>query len=1646
MTDWLDSLGDTLGGAAKSVGNFAESAFDFVTPHTSQRGAGWGFGDLMSSLGDLASNSTVGAVGQLDDMFGSEASWQQKLFMGGMTALGVGGAVMGARQLAAARSWERQMAGGVGAAPAMRVSDWGRNLGLAERVDAFSPAGQLLRRQHPGLKGRAADIITAPDTQAAAHWLMPGASVERVASAAAVLDTYADMLTDIAPEGRAPAAQLDFAKIDTAVNSGLIVQSRSKNFHRLWSEFMSDPLKMSAEKKAQLLDYVRQFGDVTRDVTEPDLSFDLVSRIEEVQFTPDGVVLGVTLPRSWDRRSALTSADVRSARLQQINVRVAASHGLESFRYLLDLGLEDQRLRSQGLPGVLPAPLDIGTGWYPKAGKQIDEALARLTEKMPWIDKGKLTAAVSFSSEAEQWEGNIALAVRALTEANRVGVQDAGFQDWLRSPEFAKFATPKGDAKPLRPNLMVVVDGKKVNAADVFDQIHEELTNANAIKQWEDAKKAAQDTYLAAKLRAAESNGGKVPKGYPKFEDQYPEYRPGVDEEGGVTTPASRPAGVQLSKVDLSKILRLVNESADDVFRSTSGRKQKSFYLNLMGDTSVVTVDRHQHDAFFGLATSSDFKVLEGKDLGDSVYDLIQDTVFQLVDDYQHLGLTGSDVQGVVWEVWRILKNDAQVAQNGLRRWSAGNPFRIVLPGQGENPIYKALMGEIPDGPQAALNAIDGRVPFVFGEAAKSGLQAMPDGSLGFVWPASLENAAKVRHLSPALDRGNGTYQWALSAPRQVADVESLAAQVRDEVPGVETEQWPLAAFPNGHWGFSPQETVVVELADGQQVPAGSKNFETVAGNGVPGARTVPARAVRMDPPGGLHEVSVDEWVAARNAWEQAARDAGTLYEFGTSPIPDNPRVDLKRHRLFVDETGTSGFAIAPDGDLQQVFRGVEAPRGFGEQMVKYAMSEGAVKLDAYDQATMSIANTVPYVGPKYGNNTMSNTVEMMPVSALEGVPGNNLRYDPTVSPGGETPSLADSIQDDGFKEPLILNYYTESRTVRLTEGNHRLAAANDAGLTHVPVRVLRVNGSEPGLAVRGFEPNEHGYVPGSLAPSQVMDFESNVPLDGMAPRTDGFNLPDYYARLGFTETERFRWNPAYDTKQRPAGPSVVMMVDPSKTGVKTRIRKVALKPAGKASVMDVVKELREQGYQVDAVYGRGLAPEGFKTVREHSFTDGVNLLVARSADPEFVSPHGVHAWVPEDRAKHLPISNPFARVERAQQFVLDESGVATFKDPNVIVSVPPEVWAGKKRPASMMEAVRDGQQIVFSSGPPSVLSVQPLQENWDGLVRAVKRDGRIVIEATASGRAGKDKLPGVPSDRANQWVDAATAVQLRDTLLGVGVPAEKIELRLGDEPVAATTVVPKAKRGTVTTIHSFDMPAHQRIASPLPELLDKYGLQVGLGYRVNNKLLHLDPVMATHIDDAVDRFMGDPTLYEMFRVADLRTIGVSVSPEQVNLGSDAWLWAAWGEGGSEIAISGNHWNNYAESRAEAQAMVDSGFYVKTDDPVTGLVLHELGHVAHEALRRSFRTAGSEAGYQAWEKSVLKEMYRRAGGKRSLAQRLSQYGAENVEEMVAEAFSEVLGSPSPRPFAREVFEAVTGRFAENRKYNRIGSGPVFEAG
>jgi hypothetical protein len=96
--------------------------------------------------------------------------------------------------------------------------------------------------------------------------------------------------------------------------------------------------------------------------------------------------------------------------------------------------------------------------------------------------------------------------------------------------------------------------------------------------------------------------------------------------------------------------------------------------------------------------------------------------------------------------------------------------------------------------------------------------------------------------------------------------------------------------------------------------------------------------------------------------------------------------------------------------------------------------------------------------------DTYKHSTDLVPIEWLKRLPGNKLRQTPEA-----VAALGQLIERDGMENPLIINVGAREGTAKLGEGNHRLAALEALGYTHVPARVS-VGGSE------GYGLLEHGY------------------------------------------------------------------------------------------------------------------------------------------------------------------------------------------------------------------------------------------------------------------------------------------------------------------------------------------------------------------------------------------------------------------------------------------------------------------------------------------------------------------------------------------------------------------------------------------
>lgn len=115
---------------------------------------------------------------------------------------------------------------------------------------------------------------------------------------------------------------------------------------------------------------------------------------------------------------------------------------------------------------------------------------------------------------------------------------------------------------------------------------------------------------------------------------------------------------------------------------------------------------------------------------------------------------------------------------------------------------------------------------------------------------------------------------------------------------------------------------------------------------------------------------------------------------------------------------------------------------------------------------------------------------ELVPVDVLRPMMGNRLRYGRS-----HVKMLQKDITENGLQEPGIIDYDAVNNRAFLAEGNHRFTAAVLAGATHFPVFVIPTMRNDLGyvrprsVPVRGKKPVD-GYLPGTMKPSEIMDWE----------------------------------------------------------------------------------------------------------------------------------------------------------------------------------------------------------------------------------------------------------------------------------------------------------------------------------------------------------------------------------------------------------------------------------------------------------------------------------------------------------------------------------------------------------------------------
>jgi len=139
---------------------------------------------------------------------------------------------------------------------------------------------------------------------------------------------------------------------------------------------------------------------------------------------------------------------------------------------------------------------------------------------------------------------------------------------------------------------------------------------------------------------------------------------------------------------------------------------------------------------------------------------------------------------------------------------------------------------------------------------------------------------------------------------------------------------------------------------------------------------------------------------------------------------------------------------------------------------------------------------------PATGSWSSNPTAELLPTEYV----ARFAEFDRGASPlGTDVDAMARDLFVNGFNDPLILEVDSAGRAL-LTEGNHRIAAAQRAGISAVPVRVVTSSRGalgERGAAVSALSDFGQGKL---LKPSEAIDFGSAAVADAAAGRIRMFH------------------------------------------------------------------------------------------------------------------------------------------------------------------------------------------------------------------------------------------------------------------------------------------------------------------------------------------------------------------------------------------------------------------------------------------------------------------------------------------------------------------------------------------------------------
>jgi hypothetical protein len=243
--------------------------------------------------------------------------------------------------------------------------------------------------------------------------------------------------------------------------------------------------------------------------------------------------------------------------------------------------------------------------------------------------------------------------------------------------------------------------------------------------------------------------------------------------------------------------------------------------------------------------------------------------------------------------------------------------------------------------------------------------------------------------------------------------------------------------------------------------------------------------------------------------------EGNSLYEFGYDPgSPPDP--DPRDHPSWFDYEDFDDPNYYGDEDAYGDEDGFKSRRGGDPRVQKVARLESSEWNKYYGEETRKVADAlgIDVTDPRYPHpgavatlydyGREESDVELVPIEFFDDMPGNigaaasndgngdayalageirEFESDPDVAILTEMTQteLVKSVGRVGILSPLIGHYDYETGDLVLGEGNHRLAAAREVGMTVVPIRFTQLRGQDVRAGARKqiqtLSKNKHGPV-----------------------------------------------------------------------------------------------------------------------------------------------------------------------------------------------------------------------------------------------------------------------------------------------------------------------------------------------------------------------------------------------------------------------------------------------------------------------------------------------------------------------------------------------------------------------------------------